>query len=271
MGLFDKKSCAICGKEIGLLGAVKLEDGTICKSCSGKLSPFFTGRKKTSVKEIEQQLAYREKNMVHLRTFNPDVIIGDETKVYIESGSGKFVISKASNWRDQNPDLITRDMVDTCDIEVREHKEELYDKAEDGSKVSFDPPKYSYTYEFVPHIGVESPYFEEIKFELSDSNNRPEGKDSDAYKRMALLGRKLQAALIPSKYSFTEGEEDVLFSVDTAATPADTWKCECGHINTEGKFCAKCGKARPVRWFCPDCGKENHGQFCVACGRKKPE
>ena len=113
MGLFDKKSCAICGKEIGLLGAVKLEDGTICKSCSGKLSPFFTGRKKTSVKDIEQQLAYREKNKVHLRTFNPDVIIGDETKVYIESGSGKFVISKASNWRDQNPDLITRDMVDT--------------------------------------------------------------------------------------------------------------------------------------------------------------
>ena len=49
MGLFEKKHCSICNKEIGLLGTVRLEDGVICKNCSGKLSPFFTGRKKTTV------------------------------------------------------------------------------------------------------------------------------------------------------------------------------------------------------------------------------
>jgi len=29
--IFDKKVCAICGGEIGLLGNRKLEDGNLCK------------------------------------------------------------------------------------------------------------------------------------------------------------------------------------------------------------------------------------------------
>ena len=36
MGLFDafkKKDCEICGKEVGLFGYKKLEDGEICKDC----------------------------------------------------------------------------------------------------------------------------------------------------------------------------------------------------------------------------------------------
>ncbi|MBQ2231826.1 MAG: DUF4428 domain-containing protein, partial [Erysipelotrichaceae bacterium] len=49
MGLFDKKYCDICGKEIGLLGNRKLEDGNMCKNCAAKLSHWFTGRKRTSV------------------------------------------------------------------------------------------------------------------------------------------------------------------------------------------------------------------------------
>ena len=30
--LFEKKECAICGGEIGLLGNRKLEDGNMCKA-----------------------------------------------------------------------------------------------------------------------------------------------------------------------------------------------------------------------------------------------
>ena len=39
--LFEKKECAICGGEIGLLGNRKLEDGNCCKNCAAKLSPWF--------------------------------------------------------------------------------------------------------------------------------------------------------------------------------------------------------------------------------------
>ena len=55
MGLFDKifekKLCSICGGEIGLLGNRKLEDGNLCKVCAGKLSPFFSDRRNSTVQE----------------------------------------------------------------------------------------------------------------------------------------------------------------------------------------------------------------------------
>ena len=46
MGLFDKKYCDVCGAKIGFLGNRKLEDGNLCKDCAGKLSPFFSDRRK---------------------------------------------------------------------------------------------------------------------------------------------------------------------------------------------------------------------------------
>ena len=60
----------------------------------------------------------------------------------------------------------------------------------------------------------------------------------------------------------------------SVAPAADSWKCECGETNT-GKFCASCGKAKPVvltpdGWTC-DCGAVNKGRFCSNCGKKKPE
>ena len=36
--LFEKKECAICGGEIGLLGNRKLEDGNMCKVRTVRLS-----------------------------------------------------------------------------------------------------------------------------------------------------------------------------------------------------------------------------------------
>ena len=60
----------------------------------------------------------------------------------------------------------------------------------------------------------------------------------------------------------------------SAGGAADSWKCECGETNT-GKFCASCGKPKPVvltpdGWTC-DCGAVNKGRFCSNCGQKKPE
>lgn len=52
-------------------------------------------------------------------------------------------------------------------------------------------------------------------------------------------------------------------------TPADSWKCACGTVNT-GKFCAECGSAKPADgWVCV-CGHVNKGKFCSECGARKP-
>ena len=278
MGLFEKKNCAVCGKEIGLLGTVKLEDGVICKNCSGKLSPYFSGRKRTTVKEIEQQLAYREQNKKNLTSFNPDVILGNKTKVYVESSSGDFIVSSYSDWRNHNPDLITRKMLTACDIEVKEHQEEIYTKDSEGNRVSYDPKQYSYEYEFLAHLSVNSPYFDRISFEVSDSSDRPTGVNTLKFLEVQDLGRKIQATLMPHVYSYAPGQTVVVTNgAPGTVTPGTVllgaWTCPfCGKSNADGNFCSGCGKPRQVqtRWFCPNCGKENDGQFCSACGRQKP-
>jgi membrane protease subunit (stomatin/prohibitin family) len=54
------------------------------------------------------------------------------------------------------------------------------------------------------------------------------------------------------------------------AQPTNGWKCSCGATNT-GKFCAECGKPKPVEnnWTC-SCGTVNTGKFCAECGKPKP-
>ena len=60
--MFEKKTCDICGGEIGLLGNRKLDDGNLCKDCAAKLSPWFSDRRRSSVSQIRDQLAWREQN-----------------------------------------------------------------------------------------------------------------------------------------------------------------------------------------------------------------
>ena len=60
-----------------------------------------------------------------------------------------------------------------------------------------------------------------------------------------------------------------------AAFAAGGWNCDCGKTGNTGKFCAECGKPKPVpaasgTWKC-SCGTENTGKFCAECGKPKPE
>ena len=60
--MFEKKECAICGTELGLLGKTKINEGYLCKECAGKLSPYFHGYRSSTADDIREQLAYREAN-----------------------------------------------------------------------------------------------------------------------------------------------------------------------------------------------------------------
>lgn len=67
-------------------------------------------------------------------------------------------------------------------------------------------------------------------------------------------------------------------SAPAAEPSTNTWKCECGAINT-GKFCPQCGKQKPEpkptpqqstnSWLCK-CGTQNSGKFCIECGSPMP-
>lgn len=199
MGLFDKKECDICGGKIGLLGNRKLEDGNCCKECASKLSPWLTGRKKMTVADIKQHLAYRQANENEVRTVNPNITIGNNTKVYVDQAQGKFFVTRSNNWRQANPDIIPLSQVTTCNVNVEEDRSEIYMKDNEGNNVSYVPPRYEYEYEFKVEIGVNSPYFNEIHFELSD--NRPGSRYEEEYRRLEQQAEQLRQVLLGARYT----------------------------------------------------------------------
>ena len=174
MGLFDKlfekKECAICGGEIGLLGNRKLEDGNMCKHCAAKLSPWFTDRKQSTVAEIEEQLAYREANKEKVAAFNVTRILGEGKKIYLDEDKMQFFVSGERDWKDENPDVLDFTQVTGVDLDSSERRTEEKRQTPNGEMVSYNPPRYTYYYDFDIRIMVNHPYFDDMKFQLNRSS-----------------------------------------------------------------------------------------------------
>ena len=139
--IFEKKSCDICGGEIGLLGNRKLEDGNLCKECAKKLSPFFSERRRSTVEQIREQLDYREANKDRVAGFNTTRTLGGDTKVLLDEDAQCFIVTSSSRWRDANPDVMDFSQVTGCDSEVRETRTEIYRENSEGHRESYDPPR----------------------------------------------------------------------------------------------------------------------------------
>ena len=168
MGLFsrEKKNCGICGKELGLLGKRKLEDGYLCKDCIAKLSPFFSERRHSTVDEIAQQLEYREANKDRVAAFHVTRTLGEYTKVLLDEDGGAFIVTSSRRWQDENPDVIDFSSVTGCRVDVDENQNEVMRERSDGSYVSYNPPRYEIFYDVDVIINVDNPYFDEIKIDI---------------------------------------------------------------------------------------------------------
>ena len=285
MGLFDKKYCDICGEKIGFFGNRKLEDGNLCKNCAGKLSPFFSERRNSTVEDIKRQLAYRAENEKKLAGFTPSMTFDGSKKVYIDPIGERFIVTGASNWRSSNPDLIAFSQVCGVETDIRENKEEIYYEDSEGNKKSYVPPRYACDYEFNVTIRVDSPWFDEIELELSDGS-RPDTRYNDLYREYERRMHELADILMrrDERYRVWDGngmmnrtECTISRSEKPAPVPhptcEDTWKCpSCGAQNN-GKFCTNCGDVKPAMCLCcANCGwKPADGQslpkFCPECGR----
>lgn len=181
MGLFEKKYCDFCGQKIGLLGNKKLEDGNMCKECASKLSPWFSERRHSTVAEIQEQLNYREENKKQVADFTVTQKIGRYTKILFDEEHGKFMVTSATDLTKANPDVLDFSQVTGCRLEIDEREEELKQEGEDGKRISYDPPRYEYSYDFHVDIGVKHPYFDRIRYDLSNgyvkTGDRPAAPD----------------------------------------------------------------------------------------------
>lgn len=170
MGFFDKKYCDVCGDKIGLLGNRKLEDGNLCKNCAKKLSPWFDERRHSTVEQIKKQLAYREENQAKAAAFNCTRSFGKGgTRLYIDENARKFAVHRGNDFASGNPDILDFSQAAGCDLDIRENRREMK-RMVDGKSVSYNPPRYEYSYDFKVTLRVNHPYFDDMAFDLNGSS-----------------------------------------------------------------------------------------------------
>ncbi len=292
-GLFDKKQCAICGGEIGLLGNKKLEDGNMCKDCAAKLSYWFSDRKHTTVEEIKKQLEYRENNKAQLANFKFTKTYGDDWKVMVDEANRKFILARTSDIYDENPDIIDFDIVQGVEIDINETEREDKRKDQEGKYVSYNPQRYFYSYDFKVTVKVNHPYFDDVWLTLNNNDvelnpelsvpeiRKPNPYTNREYVEYENMANEIKAILtgtsvpnptivMANKRHF--GLTDRNDPYTRTAVTGDMWKCTCGRIN-DGKFCKECGAPKPAAGpkFCPECGYKfpqdgTVPRFCPECG-----
>ncbi len=247
--LFEKKVCAICGGEIGLLGNRKLEDGNMCKACAAKLSPWFSDRRNSTVAEIKEQLAYREANQDAVAAFHVTRVLGEGTKVLLDEDARKFMVTRARNWQEENPDVLDFSQVTGCQLDIDEDRDEEKREDKDGNSVSYNPPRYRYSYDFTMIIRVNHPYFDEISFRLNSSSvettdgtavpafRKPNPQFHPEYSEYANMGTEIKEIL-------TQARQEAREDAKAAAAPKAAVICpNCGATTTPDASgcCEYCG------------------------------
>ena len=171
--LFEKKECAICGGEIGLLGNRKLEDGNCCKDCAKKLSPWFDERRHSTVEQIKAQLQAREYNKLALETWQPSIALGDYYTMYVKTKGDvpiSFVVSNSDKYRENNADILSFLWITACTPDIRESRTELKQTNSQGEKISYDPPRYEYRYDFYIKLDIKGcDYIDDMRFRINSS------------------------------------------------------------------------------------------------------
>jgi len=249
MGLFGKKICSVCSNEIKFLGNRKLEDGNLCKDCASKLSPFFSDRRKSTVEHIKEQLAYREANKDKVAQFHATTVFGDSTKVVIDEDAGKFMIANTRDYASENPDVIDFSDVTGVDIDIDESCDEKEREAKDGRMVSYNPPRYFYSYEFNVVIHVNNPYFDTIRVQVNDSDvelnpghavpaeNKPNPRANVDYCEYERMCKDIKSAL-------TSGRNQAREQAAAANAPRIPVVCQCCGATTlpdQNGCCEYCG------------------------------
>lgn len=249
MGLFEKKFCSICGEKIGLLGNRKLEDGNLCKNCAKKLSYWFDDRRHSTVEEIKVQLTYREENQKKVDTFNITRTLGRGTLVALDEDKRQFMVIRTGKMKEENPDVLDFSQVTGCDLDIDEDRSEEMRELSDGKKVSYNPPRYTWSYNFTITIRVNHPYFDDMRFRLNSGSIciepgsygpmavRFNPHDHPDYKEYEDMGKEIKQVLTQMR----QETRDNIAAANAPKTPVVCPRCGATTLPDANGCCEYCG------------------------------
>ncbi len=200
--------------------------GISAKTAPKNSRPWFSDRRNSTVEEIRAQLTYREENREKVAAFHTTRTLGTNTKVLLDEDAGKFMVTRARDLQEANPDVLDFADVTGCNLDIDESRSELKREDKDGKEVSYNPPRYEYSYDFYITIFVNNPYFDEIRFQVNSSSiditpppsvrpgmpARCNPETNVEYRNCKKLGEEIRQAL-------TQVRKDVREKIEQAAAP----------------------------------------------------
>lgn len=287
------------------MGNQKLEDGNLCKDCAKQLSPWFSDRRRSTVEDIKRQLAYREENRGRASQFRTTRSYGEDCKVLLDEEHRWFTVTRARDLADANPDILDCTALTGCRVDIDESRTEQKREGPDGKEVTYNPPRYEYSYDFEVIISVNNPYFDEMKFRLNNSSvyiepqntmqrpmmgqqgmmgQRPmAGRPQNGMTQRPMMGQMnsvgwmntMAAGFDPEsnreyrKYR-EMGDEIRAALLQVMETARGGGAVQTAPMQQEAPMQQQetfaPAPAVAGPWTCPACGGQNDGKFCEYCG-----
>lgn len=144
-------------------------------------------------------------------------------------------------------------------LDIDEGRRELRRTGKDGKQVSYDPPRYEYSYNFDFTITVDTPYFDEMSFRL---NPRPIILESEAPSVFSLV-RSIDPSYNIEYRRYIQLADEMRAAVDQARAVSHA-------APTANRVQNIPTPAASVEWICPACGGSNTGKFCEYCDTPRP-
>jgi hypothetical protein len=80
------------------------------------------------------------------------------------------VVSNSDKYRENNADILSFLWITACTPDIRESRTELKQTNSQGEKVSYDPPRYEYRYDFYIKLDIKGcDYIDDMRFRINSS------------------------------------------------------------------------------------------------------